>query len=90
LGCAQQENLVTYHYKPFMNSTTEVIEGQRSKENLFYFQFPFSEYVLSQDSGSGACTYSQCFVQRGATSVLLRRVDGLIFSDREIRVFDGP
>ena len=91
LGCAEQANLVTYHYKPFMNSTTEVIENTTSsKENIFYFEYPYSEYVLSNDSGSGTCTYSQCYVRRGATSVLLRRVDGLIFADKEIRVFDGP
>ena len=90
LGCAEQANLVTYHYKPFMNSTSEVVDGQLSKENLFYFKHSFSEYVLRQDSGSGTCSYSQCYVQRGAAAVQLRNVDGLIFADKEIRVFDAP
>lgn len=91
LGCAKQENLVTYHYRPFMNSTTEVIDNTKpAKENLFYFKYPYSEYVLSRDSGSGACTYSQCYVSRNGAAVKMKNVDGLIFADKEIRVFDGP
>jgi prepilin-type N-terminal cleavage/methylation domain-containing protein len=90
LGCANQTNLVTYHYKPLMNSTNNKIDGQLSKENLFYFKYPYSDYVLKQDSGSGICSYSQCYVQRGAAFVQLSNVDGLIFADKEIRVFDTP
>jgi prepilin-type N-terminal cleavage/methylation domain-containing protein len=89
LGCAAEENLVTYHYKPLMNSTTEVFDNTTSeKENIFYFEYPYSEYVLSKDSGSGTCTYSQCYVSRNGVSVKMKYVDGLIFGDKEIRVFD--
>ena len=88
LGCAQQTSQVTYHFKPFMNSMTEVGNGQPSKENLFYFKYPFSEYVLKKDSSSGTCTYSQCYVRRNDAAVQLSKVDGLIFSDQEIRVLD--
>jgi len=91
LGCAQQANSVTYHYKPFMNSTTELIDYTKpSKENLFYFKYPYSEYTLSADSGTGTCTYSQCYVSRNGAAVKMINVDGLIFADKEIRVFDAP
>jgi hypothetical protein len=73
-----------------MNSMTEVGNGQPSKENLFYFKYPFSEYVLKKDPSSGTCTYNQCYVQRDDAAVQLSKVDGLIFSDQEIRVFDEP
>ena len=90
-GCARDENLVTYHYKPFMNSTTEeILNTTSSKENLFYFKYPYSEYTLSADSGTGTCTYSQCYVSRNGAAVKMINVDGLIFSDKEIRVFDAP
>jgi len=91
-GCAAPEkNFVTYHYKPFMNSTTEEISNTTSsKENLFYFKHPYSEYTLSADSGTGACTYSQCYVSRDGAAVKMINVDGLIFADKEIRVFDAP
>ena len=88
LGCAEDSRQVTYHYKPFMNSTNEIIDDTKtssSKENLFYFQYPFSDYILSQDSGTGPCTYRQCYVQRNGKGVKLSNVDGLIFGDREIR-----
>ena len=89
MGCAGNANLVTYHHKPLMGSTTQVINNTNpSKENLFYFEYPYSEYVLSQDSGSGTCTYSQCYVSRNGVGVEMKNVDGLIFADKEIRVFD--
>ncbi|MCX5956750.1 MAG: prepilin-type N-terminal cleavage/methylation domain-containing protein [Cyanobacteria bacterium] len=91
LGCAAQEDFVTYHYKPFMNSTTESIDNTKpSKENLFYFKYPFIEYVLSGDSGTGFCSYKQCYVSRNGAAVKMKNVDGLIFADKEIRVFDTP
>jgi prepilin-type N-terminal cleavage/methylation domain-containing protein len=89
VGCAGNANLVTYHHKPLMGPTTQVINYTNpSKENLFYFEYPYSEYVLSQDSGSGTCTYSQCYVSRNGAAVIMNNVDGLIFADKEIRVFD--
>ena len=90
LGCARDPNQVTYHFKPLMNSTTEAIGGQNSKENVFYFKYPFSEYVLSRDSGTGSCSFTQCYVERNGMSVRLSKVDSLIFSDQEIRVYDDP
>jgi hypothetical protein len=90
LGCGQTEQVVSYHYKPFMNSMNEEKAGKNSKENLFYFPYPRSDYVLSQTSGSGFCQYSQCHVSRDGAAVQLSNVDGLIFSDQEIRVVDEP
>ncbi len=90
LGCGQTDKEVTYHYRPFMNSTNEEKVGQYNKENLFYFPYQRREYVLSQTSGAGDCKYSQCHVSRGGAAVQLSNVDGLIFSDQEIRVVDEP
>jgi hypothetical protein len=88
LGCGRP-GFVTNHYKPLMSSPAQVIANTRpDKENIFYFEYPFSEYVLSQDSGSGTCTYSQCHVSRNGVAVKMNNVDGLIFSDKQIRVFD--
>jgi hypothetical protein len=89
-GCGPK-NSTTYHYKPFMNSTTEVYDQTTSEtDNFFYFKYPFSEYVLSKDSGSGTCTYSQCYVSRNGFAVKMKYVDSLVFADKEIRVFDAP
>ena len=91
-GCAADPDLATYHYRPLMNSTTEDFGSftNPEKENIFYFDYPYLEYVLSKDSGSGTCTYSQCYVSRNGVGVKMKYVDGLIFGDKEIRVFDGP
>lgn len=90
--CGQQlKEEPTNHYKPVMNSSTySEIPGENIKENLFYFPYPRSDYVLSQTSGSGSCQYSQCHVSRDGAAVQLSNVDGLIFSDQEIRVVDEP
>jgi hypothetical protein len=94
LGCAADPNLATYHYRPLMNSTTEDFGSfiNPEKENIFYFDYPYSQYVLSKDKdpSSGPCTYSQCYVSRNGFAVKMKYVDGLIFGDKEIRVFDGP
>jgi prepilin-type N-terminal cleavage/methylation domain-containing protein len=84
-GCGGVNELA-YHFKPLMNSTTESKQGSPSRENIFYFRYPYSEYTLRGTSSAGSlCTYSSCFVQRSGAAVQLTNVDALIFSDREIR-----
>ena len=78
-------NETTYHYKPAMDSLAEAISGKDNKENLFYFQYPYSDYALSADASSGSCSYTKCYVQRNGAAVQLKNVDGLIFPDQEIR-----
>ena len=71
-----------------MDSTTEAFEDSPSasrRERIFYFQYPFGEYTLRENSSSGSCTYANCYVERGGFAVKLENVDALIFADREIR-----
>ena len=84
IGCGKDDEN-SYHFMPKMDSTVESVEGKDSKENIFYFEYPFSEYTLSETSGSGSCTYANCYVERGGFAVKLENVDALIFADREIR-----
>jgi prepilin-type N-terminal cleavage/methylation domain-containing protein len=90
-GCGE-ENSTIYHHKPSMTSMTEDFDFTTpEKENIFYFDYPYSEYKLSKDKdpASGPCTYSQCYVShKDVVAVQLKYVDGLIFGDKEIRVFD--
>jgi len=83
-GCGGVNELA-YHFKPLMNSTSEVIAGSTFRENIFYFKYPFSEYTLRENSSSGSCKYSSCYVQRSGSAVRMSNVDALIFADREIR-----
>ena len=68
-----------------MDSPIELLPGDASKENIFYFEYPFAEYALSETSSSGTCTYANCYVERGGFAVKMTNVDALIFADREIR-----
>jgi len=83
-GCGLVDE-ASYHFKPLMNSTSEVITGSTFRENVFYFKYPFSEYTLRENSSSGSCKYSSCYVQRSGSAVRMSNVDALIFADREIR-----
>ena len=84
IGCGEK-NENSYHFAPRMNSPIELLPGDASKENIFYFEYPFSEYTLSETSSSGSCTYANCYVERGGFAVKMTNVDALIFADREIR-----
>jgi len=75
----------SYHFRPKMDSASESMPGSDSKENIFYFQHPLSEYTLRETSGSGSCTYASCYVERGGFAVEMTNVDALIFADQEIR-----
>jgi hypothetical protein len=79
------EDEASYHFRPRMNAATEFIPGSNSRENIFYFQHPLSEYSLREISGSGSCTYANCYVERGGFAVEMTNVDALIFADQEIR-----
>jgi len=83
-GCGKDDEN-SYHFKPKMDSTNEFVDGRESKENIFYFEYPFAEYALSEKPGSGSCTYASCYVERGGFAVKMTNVDALIFADREIR-----
>ena len=75
----------SYHFRPKMNSASESMPGSDSRENIFYFQHPRSDYTLHETSGSGSCTYASCYVERGGFAVEMTNVDALIFADQEIR-----
>ena len=79
------EDEASYHFRPKMDSASESIPGSPSRENIFYFQHPLSEYTLRKTSGSGSCTYANCYVERGGFAVEMTNVDALIFADQEIR-----
>ena len=84
IGCGPPDE-ASYHFRPKMISASESIDGYPSRENIFYFQHPLSEYTLRETSGSGSCTYANCYVERGGFAVELTNVDALIFADQEIR-----
>jgi prepilin-type N-terminal cleavage/methylation domain-containing protein len=91
IGCGKDDEN-SYHFMPIMDSTTEAFEvsssaseRERGRERIFYFQYPFREYTLRENSSSGFCTYANCYVERGGFAVKLENVDALIFADREIR-----
>ena len=84
IGCGSPDE-ASYHFRPKMISASESIDGYPSRENIFYFQHPLSEYTLREVSGSGSCTYANCYVERGGFAVELTNVDALIFADQEIR-----
>jgi hypothetical protein len=79
------EDEASYHFRPKMNSASEYIPGSPSRENIFYFRHPFSEYTVRETSGSGSCAYASCYVERSGFAVEMTNVDALIFADREIR-----
>lgn len=83
-GCGSGDE-ASYHFRPKMDSASESIEGEPSRENIFYFQHPRSDYTLRETSGSGSCTYASCYVERGSFAVEMTNVDALIFADQEIR-----
>jgi prepilin-type N-terminal cleavage/methylation domain-containing protein len=84
IGCGSPGE-ASYHFRPRMNAASESMPGSPSRENLFYFQYPFSEYTLRETAGSGSCTYANCYVERGGFAVNMTNVDALIFADQEIR-----
>ena len=78
------------------NNSILRICGVKSKENVFYFTKPFSQYILSGDpSGSPQvqCTYANCYVYRKDNGKLapsfqsgwFSNVDLLVFPDKQIR-----
>jgi prepilin-type N-terminal cleavage/methylation domain-containing protein len=84
IGCGSPDE-ASYHFRPRMNAASESMPGSPSRENIFYFQHPLSEYTLRETYGSGSCTYASCYVERGGFAVEMTNVDALIFADQEIR-----
>jgi prepilin-type N-terminal cleavage/methylation domain-containing protein len=81
--CAQQNgicesNSTQVHYLPEAKGQL-AFTASESKENLFYFIYPFAKYNVT------TCTYSNCTVTDGGSSFELANVDALIFPDKEIR-----
>jgi len=84
-GCGPVSESV-YHFKPEDSSTSAVVDPKTgSKENVFYFKYPFSQYSLSKDATSGDCSYAECHVIGPDKAVQLKEVDALIFPDKEVR-----
>jgi hypothetical protein len=83
LGCGPDSAVIHFLPENLPESTTW--DGDPSKENIFYFRNPYEDYMLSEDSNSGFCSYAECFVKRGVYAVQLSSVDALIFPDKEIR-----
>jgi hypothetical protein len=86
-NCARDDGLcgsdsAFNHYLP-ENANTSSFTGSESKENLFYFKYPYSDYEINQ----GTCAYSSCSVtvKRSGFTLQLERVDALVFPDKEIR-----
>jgi len=83
-GCAGQKDRNVYHFKPVidMASSFEEINGTESKENVFYFDYPSSEFNISEP-----CKYKACNVTHrlNGSAVKLVNVDAMVFLDREIR-----
>jgi hypothetical protein len=93
-GCGTSADAVISHLPESYSSVKGCDEvdfdicGSPSKETVFYFVKPFSQYVLSDVPGSSSpCTYAKCYVQKtnGTFSVRLSNVDHLVFPDKEIR-----
>ena len=82
-NCEQQSGIcdstsTQAHYLPEARGQPGFTASQ-SKENLFYFRYPFGQYQVT------TCTYSNCTVTRGGSALELKNVDALIFPDKEIR-----
>lgn len=80
-GTCSPLNSPQVHYLPEYaeGQEQEVFTASESKENLFYFIYPFAKYNVT------TCTYSNCTVTDGGSSFELTNVDALIFPDKEIR-----
>jgi prepilin-type N-terminal cleavage/methylation domain-containing protein len=93
-GCGTSADAVISHLPESYESVKGCVDvdfdicGSPSKETVFYFVKPFSQYILSDVPGSSSpCTYAKCYVQttNGTFSVRLSNVDHLVFPDKEIR-----
>lgn len=80
----------TAHFKPQERDGTEETFDPRvaSKENILYLKYPFSTYTLQGlSTSSGGCSYAGCRIIRdGTTNINARRMDALVFTDRELRL----
>jgi prepilin-type N-terminal cleavage/methylation domain-containing protein len=85
---AERASSIVLHYKPENSASLPMIPGDPTKENVFYFKYPYSGYTLREGPGSLLpCTFNNCYVQNVDQSytVSLTNVDALIFPDKEIR-----
>jgi hypothetical protein len=67
---------------------SEIKPSVKSKENIIYLKYPYSNYTLTGGVGEGAspyCTYANCLVVRGDKQIQLYRIDAIVFTDREVR-----
>jgi hypothetical protein len=84
-GICSLPNSPQVHYLPEYGIGEVVFNASESKENLFYFNYPYAQYRLTGSSSSGACTYSNCTVTGIGKTFQIANVDALIFPDKEIR-----
>jgi prepilin-type N-terminal cleavage/methylation domain-containing protein len=78
-GTCSPLNSPQAHYLPEYAKGQKVFTASESKENLFYFTYPFAQYQVT------TCNYSNCTVTGGGSALELKNVDALIFPDKEIR-----
>jgi prepilin-type N-terminal cleavage/methylation domain-containing protein len=79
-------NLTQVHYLPENTTKSQAfIQGDESKENLFYFRFPYDQYQVTRSPSAGTCSYANCTVTGRINTAQLENVDALIFPDKEIR-----
>lgn len=80
-----EDNSAQVHYLPENTTVPTVFQGPESKENLFYFRYPRNQYLVTGNSSTGTCAYSNCTVTRTGKTFQLVNVDAIIFPDKEIR-----
>jgi prepilin-type N-terminal cleavage/methylation domain-containing protein len=85
-----ESNATQVHWLPEnKNTVDETPFGDKEKENLFYFRYPYAQYQVTGRSSTDTCTYNWCTVTGGVAGgeklFALENVDALIFPDKEIR-----
>jgi len=86
------------HFRPRLNTsgvTSDIVQGDPNKENVFYFKFGADAYTLRDpldSTNTKPCSYEGCQVWLNGTLPLqyahLENADVLVFADRDLR--PGP
>jgi prepilin-type N-terminal cleavage/methylation domain-containing protein len=82
------------HFRPRLNTsgvTSDIVQGDPNKENVFYFKLGADAYTLRDPLGSNKpCSYEGCQVWLNGTFQYahLENADVLVFADRDLR--PGP
>jgi prepilin-type N-terminal cleavage/methylation domain-containing protein len=99
-GCSAATVIICYdgpnskHFRPRLNTsgvTSDIVQGDPNKENVFYFKLGADAYTLRDPLGSNnPCSYEGCQVWLNGTFQYahLENADVLVFADRDLR--PGP